>query len=214
MTTPLLRSHVLGGWHTATDGGRPLHDAVTGEEIARVSSAGVDFSAALDFGRRTGGPALRALTFHQRAALLKALGQHLRENRERLYAVSARTGATPGDSRFDVDGGMGVLLAYAGKAKRELPNDTFYVDGAVEPLGRGGTFLGQHLCTPLHGVAVQVNAFNFPVWGPLEKFAPAFLAGVPSLVKPASQTAYVTHRLVELIVESGLLPEGAIQLLC
>jgi oxepin-CoA hydrolase/3-oxo-5,6-dehydrosuberyl-CoA semialdehyde dehydrogenase len=207
----ILRSHVRGAWHAPTEEGRPLHDAVTGEEIARVSSAGVDFGAALHYGRTTGGPALRELTFHQRAALLKALGQHLREHRERLYAVSARTGATRGDSKFDIDGGIGVLLAYASKAKRELPNDTVFVDGAVEPLGRGGTFLGQHVCTPLQGVAVQVNAFNFPVWGPLEKFAPAFLAGVPTLVKPASPTAFLTAELVEVIVGSGILPEGALQ---
>ena len=211
MSTPLLRGHVLGEWHTPTEDGRPLHDAVTGDEVARISSAGVDFGAVLDYGRRTGGPALRELTFHQRAALLKALGQHLREHRERLYAVSARTGATLFDSKFDIDGGIGVLLAYASRAKRELPNDTFYVDGAVEPLGRGGTFLGQHLCTPLHGVAVQINAFNFTVRGPLEKLAPAFLAGVPSLVKPASPTAYLTVELAEIIVESGILPPGALQ---
>ena len=211
MSTPTLRSHVRGDWHTSTEEGRPLHDAVTGEEIARISSAGLDFGGALHHGRTVGGPALRELTFHQRAALLKALGQHLREHREELYAVSARTGATLGDSTFDVDGGIGVLLSYASKAKRELPNDTVYVDGAVEPLGRGGTFLGQHVCTPLHGVAVQVNAFNFPVWGPLEKFAPAFLAGVPSIVKPASPTAFLTARLTELIVDSGLLPDGAWQ---
>ncbi|WP_344741982.1 aldehyde dehydrogenase family protein, partial [Pseudonocardia halophobica] len=153
---PVLRSYVSGDWHTATDEGRPLFDAVTGEEIARVSSAGVDFGAALGYGREVGGPGLRELTFHQRAGLLKALGQHLREHREELYAVSARTGATLGDAKFDVDGGIGVLLAYASKAKRELPNDTVYVDGAVEPLGRGGTFVGQHLCVPLRGVAVQV----------------------------------------------------------
>jgi oxepin-CoA hydrolase/3-oxo-5,6-dehydrosuberyl-CoA semialdehyde dehydrogenase len=210
MTAP-LRSHVLGDWHTPTAEGRPLFDAVTGEEVARISSDGLDFGAALDFGRTTGGPALRELTFHQRAALLKALAGHLREHREELYAVSARTGATLGDSKFDVDGGIGVLLAYASKAKRELPNATVYVDGDVEPLGRGGTFLGQHIATPLHGVAVQVNAFNFPVWGPLEKLAPAFLAGVPSLVKPASPTAFLTAKLVELIVGSGLLPAGALQ---
>jgi len=211
MTTPLLRSYVSGDWHTAPDEGRPVFDAVTGEEIARVSSTGIDFGAALAHGREVGGPALRALTFHQRAALLKALGQHLREHRDELYAVSARTGATLGDSKFDVDGGIGVLLAYASKAKRELPNDTVYVEGAVEPLGRGGTFLGQHLLTPLHGVAVQVNAFNFPVWGPLEKFAPAFLAGVPSLVKPATPTAALTAKLVELVIGSGLPPEGTLQ---
>ena len=211
MNTPTLRSHVLGDWHTATDEGRPLFDAVTGEEVARISSAGLDFGATLDYGRTRGGSALRELTFHQRAALLKALGGHLREHREQLYEVSARTGSTLGDSKFDVDGGIGVLLAYASKAKRELPNDTVYVDGGVEPLGRGGTFLGQHVCTPLHGVAVQVNAFNFPVWGPMEKFAPAFLAGVPSVVKPASPTAFLTATLVELIISSGLLPEGALQ---
>ncbi|WP_431877422.1 phenylacetic acid degradation bifunctional protein PaaZ [Amycolatopsis sacchari] len=207
----LLRSYVGGRWHTAADEGVPLHDAVTGEEVARVSSKGVDMAAALEHGRRAGGPALRELTFHQRAALLKALASHLREHREELYALSARTGATLFDSKFDIDGGIGVLFSYASKGRRELPNDTVYVEGAVEPLGKGGTFVGQHIATPLRGVAVQINAFNFPVWGPLEKFAPAFLAGVPSLVKPASQTAYLTARLVELIVESGLLPEGALQ---
>ncbi|HEX3792227.1 MAG TPA: phenylacetic acid degradation bifunctional protein PaaZ [Pseudonocardiaceae bacterium] len=207
----LLRSYVAGGWHTAPDEGAPLRDAVTGAEVARISSTGVDFAAALRHGRTVGGPALRELTFHQRAALLKALGSTLREHRDELYALSYRTGTTLGDAKFDIDGGIGVLLGYASKGKRELPNDTVYVDGDVEPLGRGGTFLGQHIATPLHGVAVQINAFNFPVWGPLEKFAPAFLAGVPSLVKPASQTAYLTARLVELIIESGLLPEGALQ---
>ncbi|MBY8849854.1 aldehyde dehydrogenase family protein, partial [Saccharothrix sp. MB29] len=207
-----LRSYVSGRWHTPDAEGAPLHDAVTGEEITRISSAGIDMAAALDHGRRVGGPALRELTFHQRAALLKALASHLREHRDELYALSARTGATRTDSLVDVDGGIGVLFGYASKGKRELPNDTVHVDGAVEPLSRGGTFVGQHVCTPLRGVAVQINAFNFPVWGPLEKFAPAFLAGVPSLVKPASQTAYVTERLVELVIASGLLPEGSLQL--
>ncbi|WP_370947504.1 phenylacetic acid degradation bifunctional protein PaaZ [Amycolatopsis sp. cg5] len=207
----LLRSYVSGEWHTSAEEGVPLHDATTGEEIARVSSAGVDMAAALDYGRRVGGPALRELTFHQRAALLKALASHLREHRTELYALSAKTGATLGDSKFDVDGGIGVLFTYGSKGKRELPNSKVYVDGAVEPLSKGGTFVGQHIASPLLGVAVQINAFNFPVWGPLEKFAPAFLAGVPSLVKPASQTAYLTARLVELIIESGILPEGSLQ---
>jgi oxepin-CoA hydrolase / 3-oxo-5,6-dehydrosuberyl-CoA semialdehyde dehydrogenase len=210
----LLHSYVGGRWHTATEDGMPLHDAVTGEEVARISSVGVDMAAALEYGRRIGGPALRELTFHQRAALLKALASHLMERKEELYALSARTGATTGDSKFDVDGGIGVLFSYSSKGRRELPNDTVYVDGAVEPLGKGGTFVGQHVCTPLRGVAVQINAFNFPVWGPLEKLAPAFVAGVPSLIKPASQTAYLTARLVELIVESGILPEGSVQLIC
>jgi oxepin-CoA hydrolase/3-oxo-5,6-dehydrosuberyl-CoA semialdehyde dehydrogenase len=210
----LLRSYVNGDWFTPEDEGRPVLDAVTGEEVARISSRGIDMAAALGYGRAAGGPALRELTFHQRAALLKAVGSHLREHRDELYALSARTGATLGDSKFDVDGGIGALLGYASKAKRELPNDKIYVDGAVEPLGRGGQFLGQHIMTSRRGVAVQVNAFNFPVWGPLEKLAPAFLAGVPSLIKPASQTAYLTARLVELMVGSGLLPEGSVQLVC
>jgi oxepin-CoA hydrolase/3-oxo-5,6-dehydrosuberyl-CoA semialdehyde dehydrogenase len=210
----LLRSYVSGAWVAPAGDGRPVFDAVTGDEVARVSSAGIDMAAALDFGRGTGGPALRALTFHQRAALLKSLGLVLREHRDELYALSARTGATLRDAKFDVDGGIGVLLSYASKARRELPNDTMYVEGPAEPLGQGGQFLGQHILTPRRGVAVQINAFNFPVWGPLEKFAPAFVAGMPSLVKPASQTAYLTARLVELMAASGLLPEGSLQLVC
>jgi oxepin-CoA hydrolase / 3-oxo-5,6-dehydrosuberyl-CoA semialdehyde dehydrogenase len=210
----VLRSYVSGAWTGPSDGGQPVLDAVTGEEVTRVSSAGVDLGAALAYGRGTGGPALRALTFHQRAGLLKSLGQLLREHRPELYALSARTGATLGDAKFDVDGGIGVLLSYASRARRELPNDTILPEGSAEPLGRGGTFVGQHVLTSRLGVAVQVNAFNFPVWGPLEKFAPAFIAGVPSLVKPATPTAYLTARLVELIVASGLLPQGSIQLVC
>ncbi|SMD24402.1 phenylacetic acid degradation bifunctional protein PaaZ [Kibdelosporangium aridum] len=206
-----LRSYVSGQWHTPDDEGAPLHDAVTGEEIARISSAGVDMAAALAYGREKGAE-LREMTFHERAALLKVLASYLMEHRDELYALSHRTGATKGDNKFDIDGGIGTLFGYSSKGRRELPNDTVYVDGNVEPLGKGGTFLAQHICTPLRGVAVQINAFNFPVWGPMEKFAPAFIAGVPSLVKPASQTAYLTVKLIELIIESGILPEGSLQL--
>jgi len=209
-----LPSWVRGSWFAPEGEGTPVHDAVTGAEIARVSSAGLDMEAVLSYARATGGPALRELTFHERAALLKQLATYLREQRDELYAVSKRTGATLGDSKFDVDGGIGVLFAYASKGRRELPNDTVLVEGPVEPLGKGGQFVGQHVLTPLCGAAVQINAFNFPVWGPLEKFAPAFLAGVPSVIKPATPTAFLTHRLVELIVESGLLPDGALQLIC
>src|SRR3984957_14915634 len=211
---PALRSYVAGSWQTPAAEGKPIYDAVTGDEIVRVSSDGIDMAGALAYGRSAGGPSLRELTFHQRAALLKSLGSLLREHREELYALSARTGATLADSKFDVDGGIGVLLSYASRAKRELPNDTVLVEGAAEPLGRGGQFLGQHILTSRRGVAVQINAFNFPVWGPLEKLAPAFLAGVPSLIKPASQTAYLTARMVELMVDSVLLPTGAVQLVC
>ena len=210
----VLRSYVADRWHTPSADGVPLLDASTGDEVARISSAGVDMRGALAFGRDVGGAALRELTFHERAGLLKALGSYLREHRDDLYALSARAGATRFDARFDVDGGIGVLAAYAGIGRRELPNDHLYVEGPVERLGKGGTFVAQHIATPRLGVAVQINAFNFPVWGPLEKFAPAFLAGVASLVKPASTTAYVTARLVELIVESGILPSGALQLVC
>ena len=209
-----LRSYTQGQWRTPSGDGVPVRDAVTGEEIARVTSEGIDMRAALEYGRAVGGSALRELTFHQRAALLKSLGSYLREHREELYALSARTGATLYDSKFDVDGGIGVLASYASKGRRALPNDTVYLDGDVEPLSKGGGFAGQHICTSLRGVAVQINAFNFPVWGPLEKLAPAFMAGVPTLIKPASQTAYLTGRLVELIVDSGLLPEGSVQLVC
>lgn len=207
----VVRSYIAGRWF-APDAGRPVYDAATGDLVAEVSSDGIDFGAALAYGRSAGGPALREMTFHERAELAKAVGQMLREHREELYQLSYRTGATLGDSKFDIDGGIGVLLSYASKAKRELPNDRVLVEGAPEQLGKKGQFLGQHLLSPLHGVAVQVNAFNFPVWGPLEKLAPALIAGVPSLVKPASQTGYLTARLVELIIESGLLPDGALQL--
>ena len=210
----VLGSYVNGSWMSPSAEGAPLLDAVTGEQVATISSAGIDMRAALGYGRAVGGPALRGLTFHERAAILKSASQFLREHRPELYALSARTGATLPDARFDVDGGIGVLASYASQGRRELPDDTVLLDGDAAQLGKGGQFLGQHILTPRQGVAVQINAFNFPVWGPLEKFAPAFLAGVPSLVKPASSTAYLTARLVELIVESGLLPEGSLQLIC
>jgi len=213
MTAPMLESYVAGRWFAATDDGTPIADAVTGETVVRVSSTGLDVPGMLDHARTVRGPALRELTFHQRAGLLKQLGLRLMAEKDAFYALSRRTGATDRDSGVDVDGGFGTLLSYASKARRELPDDTIVLDGAVEPLGRRGTFAGQHLYTPLRGVAVQVNAFNFPVWGFLEKLAPAFLAGVPTVVKPASQTAYLTEAVFRTVIESGLLPEGSVQLL-
>lgn len=209
---PVLPSYVNGAWVTPAEDGQPVHDAVTGDEIARVTSSGIDMGAVLDHARTVGGPTLRAATFHQRAALVKQAALHLKEHRDELYALSHRTGATLNDARFDVDGGIGVMLTYASAAKRELPNDTVVAEGAVETLGKTGLFVGQHILTPLHGAAIQVNAFNFPMWGPLEKLAPALIAGVPTIVKPATQTAYVTVRMVELLVESGVLPDGSLQL--
>ncbi|QYJ05851.1 phenylacetic acid degradation bifunctional protein PaaZ [Nocardioides panacisoli] len=208
----MLESYVAGTWFRSEADGEPVLDAATGEEVARVSTTGLDFAAMVDHGRRVGGPALRRLTFHERAGLLKALAQHLGQYTEEFYALSARTGATQRDSMVDIDGGIGTVFSYASKGKRELPNDTVVLDGDLEPLGKHGTFVGQHVHTSRTGVAVQVNAFNFPVWGMLEKLAPAFLAGLPSIVKPASQTAYLTEAVVRRIIESGILPEGTLQL--
>ncbi|WP_032379892.1 phenylacetic acid degradation bifunctional protein PaaZ [Rhodococcoides fascians] len=210
----LLESYAQGTWYSATDEGAPLLSAVDGSEIARVSSSGLDVAGMVDYARTVGGPALAALTFHERAALLKQLGLTLMAGKEEFYQLSRHTGATTRDSGVDIDGGFGTVLSYASKARRELPNETVYLDGAIEQLGKKGTFLGQHIYTSRRGVAVQINAFNFPVWGFLEKLAPAFIAGVPSIIKPASQTAYLTELVFRRIIESGLLPEGSVQLLC
>jgi len=210
----LLESYVAGGWFAADDEGQPLLDAATGEEVARVSATGVDLGAMTDHARVVGGPAIRALTFHERARLLKAVAKRLTEVKDELYDLSYRTGATKRDSMVDIDGGIGTVFSIASKGTRELPNDTVYLDGGLERLGREGTFLGQHVYTSRPGVAVQINAFNFPVWGMLEKLAPAFLAGLPTIVKPASQTAYLTELVVRRILEAGVLPDGALQLLC
>lgn len=210
----MLKSFVSGRWVEPQGDGVPIDDAVTGAEIARASSDGIDSAAALAYGRRHGGTALAALTFHERAGLLKALGLFLRDHRTDLYELSTHAGATLADARTDVDGGIGVLLGYASRAVRELPNDTVVLEGGVEPLGRAGQFVAQHVLTSRAGIVVQINAFNFPVWGPLEKLAPALLAGLPTLIKPATPTAYVTVRLVELLLEAGVLPDGALQLVC
>ena len=209
----LLESYAQGRWFAASDKGTPLLSAIDGVEVARISSTGLDVAGMVEYARNVGGPALTALTFHERAALLKQLGLTLMAGKDEFYEVSTQTGATKRDSGVDIDGGFGTILSYASKARRELPNDTVYLDGAVEQLGKKGTFLGQHVYTSRRGVAVQINAFNFPVWGFLEKLAPAFIAGVPSIVKPASQTAYLTELVFRRIIESGILPEGSIQLL-
>src|SRR6202795_1302255 len=209
-----LQSYVCGAWQSGRDGGVAMRDATTGEVIAQASSAGVDFGAVLTHAREVGGPAMRAMTFHERAAILKTLAKHLAELKEEFYALSYRTGATKGDSVIDIDGGIGTVFAFASKASRELPNARVYVDGDVEGLSKGGTFVGQHIFVSREGAAVHINAFNFPVWGMLEKLAPTLLAGMPAIVKPATATAYLTELVVRRIVESKILPQGALQLVC
>ncbi|MDC7788322.1 phenylacetic acid degradation bifunctional protein PaaZ [Rhodoplanes sp. TEM] len=211
---PTLASFVQDGWVTPVNGLVDIPSAIDGRIVARASSDGVDFSAAVRFSREVGGPALRALTFHERADRLKALAAFLSERKEQLYTLSADTGATRRDNFFDIDGGIGTLFAYASRGRRELPAERFVIDGDTEALSRGGTFMGLHVLTPLNGVAVHINAFNFPCWGMLEKLAPTILAGVPVITKPATATAYVAEALVRLIVEADVLPKGALQLVC
>jgi oxepin-CoA hydrolase / 3-oxo-5,6-dehydrosuberyl-CoA semialdehyde dehydrogenase len=209
-----LESHVCGEWVPGAGDGQTLLDAATGEPVATIDSTGLDFAGALDYGRRTAGPALRAMTFHERAGMLKALGVALMERKEEFYAESLHTGATRADGWVDIEGGIGTMLTFASKGRRELPNARVLTDGDVELLSRDNSFSAQHILTPLHGVAIHINAFNFPVWGMLEKIAPTLLAGVPCLVKPASQTAYLTELVVRRIVGTGILPAGALQLVC
>lgn len=213
MTQPqILRpaSYVYGQWHANKDG-QTLLDAVYGRPVAVISSEGVDFAQALAYGREKGA-AIRKLTFHTRARMLRALATYLMERKEDYYALNALTGATRRDGWVDIEGGIGTLFAYSSMARRELPDERFLPDGKVETLGKGGTFVARHLLVPREGVAVQINAYNFPIWGMLEKFAPSFIAGMPTLVKPAPQTAYLAERMVRDIVASGILPEGALQL--
>ncbi len=209
-----LESYVGGRWTAPIDPGKVLRHAATGEPVADISSSGVDFAAAVDYAKRVGGPALRRQNFHQRALALKALAKYLLERKAALYQLSTATGATRRDSWIDIEGGIGVLFAYSSKARRELPNTKVWVDGEPDMLSRDGSFLGLHILTPRRGVAVHINAFNFPCWGMLEKLAPTLLAGMPAIVKPASQTAYLTEAMVRDIIASEILPAGSIQLIC
>ncbi|RMC35604.1 phenylacetic acid degradation bifunctional protein PaaZ [Paracoccus alkanivorans] len=213
-TARRLESYVQGAWRAGAGAGKPLANAATGQTHAVISSEGLDFAGALEWGRETGGNALRRHTIHERALMLRAIGQKLMGMKDEFHAESLVTGATPKDGWPDIEGGIGTLLTFASKARRELPNTKVLTEGAVEQLSRDGSFVGQHILTPLRGVAVHINAFNFPVWGMLEKIAPALIAGMPCLVKPASQTAYLTELVVRRILEMQILPDGALQLIC
>ncbi|MDP4502272.1 phenylacetic acid degradation bifunctional protein PaaZ [Nonomuraea turcica] len=205
-----LPSYLEGGWRTGAGEGTPVADAVTGELVTRVTSDGLDLAAAVTYARRTGLTALGELTFPQRAAALKAAALALQERKQELYDLSARAGATRRDAAVDVDGGIGTALVYASLARKGLPDHTLIVEDDLIPLGKGGTFAGRHVLTTPRGISLQINAFNFPVWGMLEKLAPALLAGLPTIVKPATPTAYIAAHAVRIIADT--LPPGAIQL--
>ncbi|HEX6915141.1 MAG TPA: phenylacetic acid degradation bifunctional protein PaaZ [Chitinophagaceae bacterium] len=208
-----LENYVLGKWIKGDGAGQPLYNAVSGELVAHASTEGLDYSEILDYGRLVGGPALRRMTFHERGLMLKALALHLREHLDRFYAVSYLTGATKVDSWIDIEGGIGNLFSYA-SLRRKFPDEPYCLDGEGHQLGKAGNFMGHHLLVPKEGIAVHINAFNFPVWGMLEKIAVNLLAGVPAVVKPATLTSFLTEAVVKEIAASGILPHGALQLVC
>ena len=209
--TPILQSHIAGRW-LGQQPALTLASAINGRTVAHTHAESPDFGEALHHARQVGLPALLALDFQQRAAILKALARFLNEHKEQLYAVSAHTGATRKDSWIDIEGGTGTLLAYAAMGSAELPSGHLLHEGPVLPLSKNGGFVGTHILVPRRGVAVHINAFNFPVWGLLEKLAPSFLAGMPCIAKPATATSYLTEAAVRLMLDSGLLPPGALQL--
>jgi oxepin-CoA hydrolase/3-oxo-5,6-dehydrosuberyl-CoA semialdehyde dehydrogenase len=208
-----LLNYAQDRWYGAEDGLAPVESAVTGEIYAETGSGGLDFAAMLDHARDVGAPALRAMTFHERAWLLKDLANAIMARKEELYELSYDTGATRTDGWIDIEGGAGTLFSFSSKGRRELPNGRILLDGSMEPLSKAGTFVGQHVWTPLQGVAVHINAFNFPVWGMLEKLAPTILAGVPAIVKPASATGYLAEAAFRIMIEADVLPPGALQLI-
>ena len=206
-------SYVYGQWFDGQGSPVEVKHALTGEVISHVNSTGINFAEVVAHGKKVGGSKLRSMTVHERAEALKALGLYLLDRKADYYEVSHQSGATKADSWVDIEGGIGTMLSYSSMARRELPNETFIVEGDVEVLSKHGSFVGQHILTPKPGVSVHINAFNFPCWGMLEKIAPSLLAGVPVIVKPATATAYVTYAMVKDIIASGLLPEGSLQLI-
>ncbi len=213
MSAPILKNYALGKWVEGDGGFADIASAITGETVAQTSSAGLDFKAMAQYARDVGGPALRKLTFHDRAYIIKDLAKAIMDRKEELYTLNAHSGATRKDGWVDIEGGAGTMFSMSSKGRRELPDDRILIDGAAEQTSREGTFMGQHVYTPLQGVALHINAFNFPVWGMLEKLAPTLLAGVPAIVKPGTATSYLTEAAVRIMVETGRLPDGALQLI-
>ena len=193
---------------------RTIHHAITGAALWEVTSEGPDMAQARRFAIERGGKALQAMTFIERSAMLKAVAKHLLEQKDQFYAISAQTGATRADSWVDIEGGIGTLFTYAGLGSRELPDDILWPEDELIPLSKQGGFAARHVLTSKSGVAVHINAFNFPCWGMLEKLAPTWLAGMPAIIKPATATAQLTRAMVKAIVDSGPVPEGAISLIC
>jgi len=208
-----LQNYAEGRWVEGTGVGQPLFDACSGEQIASASSGGLDFGAMLAYGRKTGNRNLRKFTFHERGRMLKALALYLLERKEKYYDTSYRTGATRADSWIDIEGGIGNLFAYA-SLRRKLPDLPYSIDGDTAPLSKGGSFIGHHILVSKRGVAIHINAYNFPVWGMLEKCAVNWLAGMPAVVKPATITSFLAEEVARDIIDSGILPEGALQLIC
>jgi oxepin-CoA hydrolase/3-oxo-5,6-dehydrosuberyl-CoA semialdehyde dehydrogenase len=206
-----VKNYVCGQWVAGEGTEQELFHAITGNAIGSVSSSGLDYKAILEYGRTVGGAQLRKMTFQERGRMLKALALHLMERKAAYYALSAYTGATKIDSWIDIEGGIGNLFANA-SLRRQFPDLPYYVDGSAAPLSKNGTFIGHHIMVPKQGVAVHINAFNFPIWGMLEKIAVNLMAGVPAVVKPSEYTSYLTELVVKDIVDSGILPEGALQL--
>lgn len=208
-----LENYALGQWTKGQDQGQVLFNAITGDAIATASSRGLDFAEMMNYARTVGGKKLRKMTFQERGRMLKALALYLSERKEKYYQLSYATGATKVDSWIDIDGGIGNLFAYA-SLRRQFPDLPYYVDGDMAKLSKGGSFIGHHICVPKQGVAIHINAFNFPVWGMLEKIAVNLFAGVPAIVKPATVTSFLTELVARDIIASGLLPEGSLQLIC
>jgi oxepin-CoA hydrolase/3-oxo-5,6-dehydrosuberyl-CoA semialdehyde dehydrogenase len=213
MKTAQLLNYALDRWTPGEGNLAEISSAIDGAPVAMTGSGGLDFEGMLRHAREVGGPALRTLTFHERARMLKALGQAIMARKEELYELNYLTGATRKDGWIDIEGGAGTLFSFSSRGRRELPDAQVLMDGAIEPLSKSGTFVGQHIYTPLQGAALHINAFNFPVWGMLEKLAPTLLAGVPAIVKPASATAYLAEAAFRVMIESGVLPTGAVQLI-
>ncbi|GAK27421.1 phenylacetic acid degradation bifunctional protein PaaZ [Serratia liquefaciens] len=209
-----LHSYLSGAWVYGQGKAREIHHAVTGQPLYQVCSDGLPLAASLEYARSKGGKALAQMTFQQRAQMMKAVAKHLLANKETLYEISYQTGATRSDSWVDIEGGIATLFAYAGLAGRELPDDTLWPEDELIPLSKQAQFAARHVLTSRPGVALHINAFNFPCWGMLEKLAPTWLAGMPAIVKPATATAQLTQAMVRLIIDSGLVPEGALQLVC